>query len=148
MVTLVKHFSVTQVTIFSYLNTHRCSSRGSDYKDPPSSTVFKTPPLASSLSMKKLPPTVALYTAFLFKHCYLTLQGKKSTCGGNTAETLPAANNPCYINLVDTFTLFDHFISPEIRLLSVNNLLCFDQFCEKNLSSQCHRGRRHYLKQK
>ncbi len=27
-------------------------------------------------------------------------------------------------------------------------MLCFDQFCEKNLTSECHRGRRHCLKQK
>ncbi len=38
------------------MSHNRCSSRGSDYKDPPPSTVFKTPPPPSILFMTPPPP--------------------------------------------------------------------------------------------
>ena len=57
------------------------------------------------------------YTVFLSTLLFLSLQGKILRLRwqyGNTADTLTAVNNPCYIHLVDTFTESDHFISPVI----------------------------------
>ncbi len=104
---------------------------------PPSSNVLKTPPsilfmptpLENPLNnvlvqqmcakMKKVHYAYGgiKYTVFLSTLLFLSLQGKILRLRwqyGNTADTLTAVNNPCYIHLVDTFTESDHFISPVI----------------------------------
>ncbi len=108
------------------LNSVRCIGAqvgGLTIKNPSPSTVFKTPPSILFMNPPPPPPENPLNNVLVqqmfakmknfaagiiytfFRYTFFKLCKEQiCACDGNTAQTLTAVNNPCYIHLVDTFT--------------------------------------------